>query len=706
MTSLAEAPASTGPVGPAPIERPSGPSPAGIVLLALLLAAALVALPFAAGGAVDTTLATSHATWTNVGLTILGAVLTAAGILAERPGRLWGIGALVLMAAFAALEALSIVWSVVPDSSWLAANQVLAYLMVFAAAVTWARVAPGRWPAIVAAIAGAMAAICAWSLIVKVFPATLAPGNRLGRLQAPLGYWNALGLVAAVGMPCCLWLGARRGRIRPAAALAAPAMTVLITVLVLSYSRSADLAAVVAGGLWLMFVGLRLRAVAMLVPSVVGAAAISVWALTHHALTHDHVAMAAQDHSGHTFGIVLVVVLVLVTAAGVAVARAMDRMAVSPATQRRWGTGLLALVALIPVVAVAGLAASSRGLTGEISHFWHELTSTTATSTDTAGRVTQFGSSRPQYWHQGFEVGRHALFKGVGELGFSAARLRWTVDPTPVQNAHSYVVQTFADLGLLGLAVTLALLIAWAIAAGRALAPGRRSQSLAPTHVAERHALLALAAAVVGFGVQSTLDWTWYFPGVAVAALVCAGWLAGRGPLASRATTAVADRPARRSLLDRPGAVAAAALVVAVAVLGAWVQWRPLGSADAITSAENASSSAESFGLARTARARDPLSLYPRELLANLYVGAHQPAIGRADLEQAAHSQPRNPQAWSALTTLDLQTEDYAGAVAAGNHVLALDYTGDTLRTSTVQQIIKAQKALARTRSATARSSG
>ena len=696
MTSLAEAPVRTGPDGLTPTELRSRPSPAGTLVLALILAAVLVALPFAAAGAVDQTVASAHATWTNIGLTILGAVLTAAGILAGRPGRLWGVGALVLMAVLTALQALSIVWSVVPDSSWLAANQALAYLMVFAAAVTWARVAPAGWPAIVGALAAAMAAVCAWSLVVKVFPATLAPGNQSGRLQAPLGYWNALGLAAALGLPCCLWLGARRGRARIAAGLAAPAMTVMIAVLVLSYSRSADLAAVVAAGLWLVFVPWRLRAIAMVAVSLVGAGAISAWALTHHALTHDKVAMAAQDQSGHTFGIVLVIVLVLVTAAGVVVARAMDRMTVSPSTRRHWGTGLLSLVALIPVVAVAGLAASSRGLTGEVSHFWHELTSTATTSTDTAGRVAQFGSSRPVYWHQALVVGRHALFKGVGELGFSVARLQHTTDPTVVHEAHSYVFETFADLGLLGLAVTLALLVAWIVAAWRSLAPRVATGDLAPTQVAERRALVTLAVAVVGFGVQSTLDFTWFFPGVAVAALVCAGWLAGRGPLASRAAagkTAVAGgvsgaggvsdahgmsgagRPARRSLLDRPGAAATATVVIAVAAVGVWMQWRPLGSADAIAGAENATSSAQAFADARTARSRDPLSPYPRELLSSLDAGAHDISGALAQLLGSVHAQPHNPETWSALADFYIQRHAWRDAITPLHEVQVLDPT-------------------------------
>ena len=41
-----------------------------------------------------------------------------------------------------------------------------------------------------------------------------------------------------------------------------------------------------------------------------------------------------------------------------------------------------------------------------------------------------------------------------------------------------------------------------------------------------------MLAVVVIFGVSSLIDWTWFIPGVTVPALVCAGWLAGRGPIA------------------------------------------------------------------------------------------------------------------------------------------------------------------------------
>ncbi len=151
-------------------------------------------------------------------------------------------------------------------------------------------------------------------------------------------------------------------------------------------------------------------------------------------------------------------------------------------------------------------------------------------SASSASRVLQFGSSRPLYWHQALAVGDAHGFKGVGELGFSVARL---LDPTSVETvlqAHSYVFETYADLGILGLLVTAALLGAWLVASGRTLSAHRRWRSIAIDEQPERMGLITLAAVVVAFGVQGTLDWTWYFTGLAAPALLAAGWLVGRGP--------------------------------------------------------------------------------------------------------------------------------------------------------------------------------
>ena len=52
--------------------------------------------------------------------------------------------------------------------------------------------------------------VCGWALATKVFPSALAADETFARLREPFGYWNAVGLMAALGVPPLLWLAARR----------------------------------------------------------------------------------------------------------------------------------------------------------------------------------------------------------------------------------------------------------------------------------------------------------------------------------------------------------------------------------------------------------------------------------------------------------------------------------------------------------------
>jgi hypothetical protein len=408
-------------------------------------------------------------------------------------------------------------------------------------------------------------------------------------------------------------------------------------------------------------------------------------------LTANGTLTPAMDSAGHTLGLVLVIVLVLVAAAGVACAWAMDHRAVSAGTRHRVGTGLVVLVCLVLVAAVGAVATSSRGLTGEISHAWTTLTSSSAKVSNTPGRVFQFGSSRPLYWHQGLDVGRHALFKGVGASGYGTARLRYTTLPYKSDQAHSYIIETFADLGLLGIAATLALLVSWCLAAARPLAPRIAWRSLPDGQVAERAGMIALAATVVGFGIQSALDWTWYFPGVSVPVLLCAGWLAGRGPLAQP----VGFARVRRSLLDRPAAVAVGFLTVAIALAGVWVQWQPQRSADQINASLNAAADSQAFAQARAAASSDPLAYEPHLLLASLYQSVNNVGAQRAQLEQATRTQPDNPIVWSHLGGMEFLAGEPVRSIAALQRVLALDHTSDPFTRAAAATIQQARLQLA-----------
>src|SRR5262249_32634602 len=150
-----------------------------------------------------------------------------------------------------------------------------------------------------------------------------------------------------------------------------------------SYSRSAVLATIVGGACWFAFVPMRLRGAFVLALGLAGSAVLTGWALATHSLTADRVSLADRTSAGHTYGIVLVLTLLVLTVVGIGAATALDRTELSYGIKRRIGTGLVALVIAVPLCAGAALlVSSSRGVTGEISHLWHSATSQTSTVSD------------------------------------------------------------------------------------------------------------------------------------------------------------------------------------------------------------------------------------------------------------------------------------------------------------------------------------
>jgi hypothetical protein len=623
------------------------------LIFAALLAAILVAIAFIAKtGATDGNL--GAITWTEIALLIAGLGAAAAAALVSGRGRAFGAPALVAFGVLVALSYASIGWSVRPDSSWLEGNRTLAYLAVFGGGMIAARLLPGRWRALIGGITIASAAICAWALLTKVFPGSLDASDTLGRLSAPFGYWNAVGLAGALGLPGCLWASGRPGASRAVRTLAAPVIAVLVLALVMSFGRGALFAGAIALVIWFAAVPCRFRAALVLTTGAIGAGAMLVWALGSHSLTHDNIALAARISAGHTFGWVLLAGVVATTAAAYGAALVSERVTPPTPTGRQVRVAVAAVVVTALALAIAALAASSRGFTGELSHVWSQLTSPSSHVDSSPGRLVQFGSSRPTYWREGLLVGEHHLLAGAGAGSFQTASLRYASDKYAVAaHAHSFVIQTFADLGLVGVAVMLALLACWAVAAARPLGVG--GSRAGPEHAAESAGMVTLAAVVVIFGVHSAIDWTWYVPGVALPALLCAGWLAGRGPLDERI-----GRLARpRGVGAAPGVYAAVTALLAVAFAGVWFTLQPLRASDADAAALIASISGNTrtaFADARSAAAEDPNSIDPLTELSSLYVQIGDRSRGRLELVRATALQPDNPDGWIALAEYDLRT--------------------------------------------------
>ncbi len=749
VSTLATAPARATPE-PAGAAPRSGASRVGLIsdlVLGVALATGFCVIVFAATGGTDL----GPTTWVEIVLTAIGAACALAVVLLGARGPAWGVVAVGLFAALAALTYLSIAWSVQPADSWVEANRTLSYLAAFGAAVALARLAPTRWPALVGAVAGVAVVTCGYALLAKVFPATINAQDHLGRLQVPFSYWNATGLMAALGLPACLWAGARAEASRWVRALTVPAIALLVTVLMLSYSRGALIAGLVGLAVWFVLVPMRLRATLLLGLGAIGAAVASAWAIKHSAITGDNIALAARTSAGHEYGAVLVGVIVIMGIAGLTAAYGLERIEVAESVRRRIGTALIVCVALVPVAAVGAMAASSRGLTGEISHVWTTLTSAnSAQPQNNAARLAALGNSRPLYWSEGLKVGEHALLAGVGAGGFDTAHTRYSTSTLAVAHAHSYLIETFADFGLIGIAVSLALLAAWGRAVARTLgfgtrrrgrasggervagaanemsgngtpANGRRqtarrqtarrqtarprtaptpprsqtAQATRPqahaTHAAERAGLITLLAVVVIFGVSSLIDWTWFIPGVAVPALVCAGWLAGRGPL----DAPVGRNGDRRRLSTSPAAAAAGLGIVAATIVAAWFVWQPLHSSDQFSAAISAitrGDTAVALADAQGAAASDPVSVDPLWELSAIYSAARDPNAAREELVKATNVQPANPESWEQLGEFDMSQHEPVLAVLELQTAEFLDRSSAPLD----QELAAAEQALSR----------
>jgi O-antigen ligase len=660
--------------------------------LTLATAAVICLITFYAKGG----LSLETMTLTEMALTCAAGVAIAAAILLAPTGlQAYGAWSVGLLLAFAALTALSVVWSVQPDESWQDAGRLFAYSGVFAAALTLARLAPGRWSAVIGGVTLAAVVVCGYALVTKIFPGDLVPASPYARLDQPYGYWNAIGLSAAIGAICCMWLGARRSGHALLNALSYPAMGLLLLTLLLAYSRGALAALAIGVALWFCLLPLRLRGASVLIIGALGAGAVAAWDFSTHALSAEGVALGARATAGHRLGAIVVVMIVVLALAGLAIGFLTGRRAPRPRTRRRGGALLLAVLVLGVLGFAGALANSQRGFTGSISHAVDSLTNPNAKPpSNTADRLTAVASVRARYWKEAIEIFEAHPGLGAGALGYHTARLRYRTVTIDVHHAHGFIVQTLADLGLVGLLTALALLACWMAAAGRATHPLNREwtgwrelrartmprwRSVSLPYTPERVALLTMLCVVVAFGAHSLIDWTWYVPGNAGVALLFAGWLAGRGPLsrvlAGRAATAgqgedggssgAAWSPARplRSLpeLGRMRVLVAVA-VIAAALLAAWSQWQPQRSEDARQQALAllASNRPAALAAAQTAVDRDPLSVQALFALSAVQQASGEPALARATLQRAVRLQPSNPEPWLHLGLYELSKDPHA----------------------------------------------
>jgi O-Antigen ligase len=486
--------------------------------LVLLLGLAL------AGGGFD--LSDRHLAGLAVWLLVVGMLaLGAAGRASLGRTFYWATG---LIGALALFSALSFLWSGSIELSVIEADRVLVYLGFFLAAFLIAQTGERR-QRFGEGIAIALIAIALLALASRLLPDLLSvsQGSEAGaRLAYPLGYWNGNGVVFGIAIGMALWLSRRA--ISPILRwFAVASVPAVLLALYFTYSRGGLLATAIACGCLIALSHDRLWLLATLAIGALGAVPAVLAVQGYNSL-------AENLDDSHIAGQGLKVMLILAAGSLLATVlfaglerlerrqgRLTDRaLAVSRNPRLLKGIALgAALLAIAAALAVGGRA-------------WDQFSSPDLQPpSSSAAHITQLsGNGRDEFWRvavDAFEE-KPVLGHGAGTYRLSWYQLR--DEAVPNTDAHSLYLQAFAELGLVGGLLVLALVgtILWT-----GFAAWRGAQGV------RRDLYAALLGACLAFAVCSAIDWFWQIAVIGAIFFLAAGVL-----VAARCTQLVRLRAA------------------------------------------------------------------------------------------------------------------------------------------------------------------
>jgi tetratricopeptide (TPR) repeat protein len=359
------------------------------------------------------------------------------------------------------------------------------------------------------------------------------------RLASPIGYWNSLGLLAAMGVLVALGFvaHARRDRYGLASAIAVP---IGLTTLYFTFSRGAWIALFVGVAVAVATDPRRTRLLwTSLIVSLPAAVCIA-YGSTLDALTTEDAPTALAAQQGHRLAALVgaSIGLTVIMAWG---ARAASRKTDVTARGRRWFALGLAAVAFASVVGgLASLGGPVSAVDDLKARFNAEPSTGAADLNERLFSVS--GNGRSEQLRVAWSAGRERPLIGHGAGTFEYIWYRERPDLLVVRDAHSLYVETFAELGLIGVALLLGALCTLAAGAIRA----RRQRFVA-----------------VGLGVfaawaaAASVDWHWEVVGVTMTALLAAS----AGLVASERRSTLHIRAPLRAVLVSAGCLLSLAAV-------------------------------------------------------------------------------------------------------------------------------------------------
>jgi hypothetical protein len=548
------------------------------------------------------------AAWLVAGIVLVGTP--------ARPSRL-ELAFLGGMAGLTAWVWLSVVWSDDSVESVLEGQRILLY-----ATASLALVLALRRRSVAPVLGGALAGLAfplTYGLATRLFPDRLGVFDPIAgyRLTEPVGYWNGMGILAAMATLLALGFAARARSIAARAVSAALIVPLLATVY-FTFGRGpwialglALLAAVALDPRRLQLIGVALSVGA---PAGLGV----VLASQYDALRREDAPIALAADDGERLAVWLVLLAVAAATLAAAYALAERRMEVPRRVSRGFAAALVAAAAVVVVATFVRFGGPIELVDRAYDAF--DAAPPTVGGPDLGERLFSFsGSYRVDLWKSAWHQYEANPVLGGGAGTFEQ---HWLADRPfehKVRDAHSLYFETLSELGPIGLALLL-------LALGVPLAAGvlARGNPLVP----------AAFAAYVAYLVHAGIDWDWELPALTVLALVC-----GTAMLAA----ARRDEPLLRLGTWARGVAVAATLTLAAVIFVTLVGNIAIADSDAAAGDENWSTAASEADKAKTWA---PWSSEPWQRLGEAHLGQGRFADAEHDFSEAIEREPGDFELW------------------------------------------------------------
>jgi O-antigen ligase len=577
----------------------------------------------------------------------------------------WAVG---LIGGLSLLCAMSSLWSGSAELSVVEADRVLVYLGFFLAAFLIAQTEKRR-QRFAEGLAISLALVALLGLTSRLLPNFLEVGDSFlttARLAYPLGYWNANGAAFGIAAALLLWTS-RRATLNWLRWLSVAALPAVLLALYFTYSRGGLLTLAIAVIVTIALSRDRLWLLATLAIGALGAVPAVLAVQARRSLADNLGNQAAVDQG---------VTVILILLAGILAALAL--FAALRWAERREGrlTGralelsrnptVLSGVAVVAAVIAIGVAIGVGG------RAWDQFSSSDVQFPDQPEQhILEFsGAGRHDFFRVAIDGFEEKPLLGTGAATYEFDWERHRSIPLPVHDAHSLYLEAFAELGIVGGLLVLALVgtLLWTgFAAWRAAGHPQR----------ERYA--ALFAACLAFAVVAGLDWFWEIAGLgAIFFLASAVLVAARCAQLAAATPADPD-PAGGEERGFGLAVAglAVAWIAAIALIGPLLVDREINASQSAAAAGDLGSAVDH---AKTARSIEPFAASPYVQLGLLAEAEGDYATAAEHLTQAIDREDRNWQLYYLRSRVEEEAGDQAAAEADLNHARQLNPLETCLR--------------------------